>query len=119
MLKLTGAVARYPARALFAGYLLAIVVGGLLLYTPLARRGPATDDRPHISLTDSCFTAASAVCVTGLSVRSTGDYFSGFGQVVVLALIQLGGVGFMTLTTYLGRLLGAVEDLRGRQALSE
>jgi trk system potassium uptake protein TrkH len=119
MLKYTGAVARYPARALFVAYLLAIIVGGLLLYTPLARQYPDSEQRPHITLVDSFFTAASAVCVTGLSVRPTGTYFSSFGHVVILLLIQMGGVGIMTLTTYITRVLGANEDLRARQALSE
>lgn len=115
-MKYTGGLARFPARAMFGTYLLAIVVGGLLLYTPWAQR--STSDEP-ISLVDSLFTATSAVCVTGLAVRSTGDYFSFFGQGVILALIQIGGVGIMTLATFFTKMLGAAETLRERQTLSE
>ena len=116
MIKPTGALARYPARAMFAAYLLGIVVGGLLLYTPWARRADAAG---HITLTDSFFTAASAVCITGLTVRSTGGYFSPFGQVVLLVLVQVGAVGIMTLATYFTKLLGGTDTLRERQTQSQ
>lgn len=104
---------------MFAAYLLAILVGGLLLYTPWARRYEISEAYPSISLVDSFFTATSAVCVTGLSVRSTGNYFSFFGQAVILLLVQIGGVGIMTITTFFTKLLGAGDTLRERQTLSE
>lgn len=116
MVKFTGTLARYPARALFTAYLLAIVGGGLLLWSPWAARSLAA---PRITIVDAFFTAASAVCVTGLTVRPTGSYFSPFGQAVILALIQAGGIGVMTLMTFITRLLGAAENLRERQTLTE
>ncbi len=119
MLKYTGALARFPARAMFGTYLLAIIVGGLLLYTPWARQHEPSAANPHITLVDSFFTATSAVCVTGLSVRPIGDYFSFFGQAVLLLLVQIGGVGIMTMATFLTKLLGAADTLRERQTLSE
>ena len=69
-------MARYPARVLFAGYLAAILIGGSLLTLPAARQPGAEP----IRWLDGVFTAASAVCVTGLTVRSTGQDFTLLGQ---------------------------------------
>jgi trk system potassium uptake protein TrkH len=77
----------------FAGL---IAVGTILLTLPVASRGGS-----WTPLLDALFTATSAVCVTGLVVLDTGTYWSGFGQAVVLGLIQLGGFGFMTSSTFL------------------
>ena len=59
---------------------------------------------------EALFTATSAVCVTGLVVVDTGTYWSGFGQVVILVLIQLGWLGFMTSSTLLLVLIGVRRD---------
>jgi Trk-type K+ transport system membrane component len=75
---------------LVGGFAAAILVGALLLTLPLASAGA------RIGLLDALFTATSAVCVTGLTVRDTGREFSTFGHVVILALIQLGGLGITT-----------------------
>lgn len=72
-----------------------------------------------ISLIDSFFTATSAVCVTGLVVHNTGTYFSQFGQIVILALIQLGGLGIMTLYASLPVLLGRQMKMSQRSAFTE
>ena len=82
-----------PSRVLVFGFALAIVLGGLVLALPVSHRGEP------VALLDAVFTAASAVCVTGLSVADTGTRFSGFGQAVILLLIQLGGVGITTVST--------------------
>lgn len=71
----------------------AIVVGTVLLQLPLAHEGPP------ITWLDALFTATSAVCVTGLIVVDTGTQFSFFGQLVILILIQIGGMGLMTIGT--------------------
>ena len=71
----------------------AIVLGAVLLHLPLS----VTDGA--ISWTDALFTAVSAVCVTGLIVVDTGSFFSPFGQGVILGLIQIGGLGIMTITS--------------------
>src|SRR5215831_16362938 len=91
---------RHPTRLLVGGFAAAILVGALLLTLPLSSAGA------QIGLLDALFTATSAVCVTGLTVRDTGREFSPFGHVVILALIQLGGLGITTLSTALFLVFG-------------
>jgi len=76
-------------------FLIVIIIGTILLSLPLATEG--TDP---ISLTDALFTSTSATCVTGLIVVDTGIKFSSFGELVILLLIQVGGLGIMTLSTF-------------------
>lgn len=85
----------HPGRLLVGGFAATIVLGGLLLSLPVAA------SRQRIGLIDALFTATSAVCVTGLTVRDTGGEFSTFGHAVILALIQLGGLGITTISTAL------------------
>jgi len=75
-------------------FVLAILAGSLLLLLPVCQRDPAT-----LSWTDALFTAASATCVTGLAVVDTGGTFTRTGQVVLLFLMQVGGLGIMSLTS--------------------
>jgi trk system potassium uptake protein TrkH len=99
-----------PAFVLVRGFALLIAVGTLLLTLPLA-----SSDGRWTAIIDALFTATSAVCVTGLVVLDTGTYWSPFGQVVILVLIQLGGLGFMTASTLLLFLLiGRRTGLRDR-----
>ncbi|MBC9176660.1 TrkH family potassium uptake protein [Pseudoroseomonas ludipueritiae] len=91
---------RHPARLLPLAFLLAILLGTALLMLPAARPGPE-----GASLLAAAFTATSAVTVTGLAVRDTGTYWSGFGQAVIVALSQLGGLGIMSGATLLGMLV--------------
>lgn len=91
-----GPLIKYPARVSLLWYLGVILVGGVLLCQPFCAR----PDRQPISFLDAIFTATSATCVTGLAVRSTEFDFSFAGQLVILVLIQLGGIGIMTITTY-------------------
>lgn len=96
------------------GYLLIILAGSLILMLPVsARAGEFT------SFGDSLFTATSAACVTGLVVRDTWHHWSLFGQAVILALIQVGGMGFMTLGVYMAILLRRKIGLRTRGILQE
>ena len=90
-----------PQRLLVASFGGLIAAGTLLLLHPAAT--PA--DRP-IGAVDALFMATSATCVTGLVVRDTGSEFTLFGQLVILALIQLGGIGIMTLSLVILRLFG-------------
>jgi trk system potassium uptake protein len=90
----------HPTRLVPLAFFAAIVVGTLLLLLPIAH----TNDGPVPFMT-ALFTATSAVCVTGLIVVDTQTYWSTFGQVVILALIQIGGLGLMTLATLLGLLM--------------
>ncbi len=115
MAKVVGSLALHPARISFVWYLAVIMLGGVLLTLPVSR---ASDDRP-VSPLDAAFTSTSAVCVTGLAVRSTGHDFSLFGQGVILLLIQLGGIGIMTATTFLTFWLGGRQSLRQRAVLAE
>ncbi|MGD8977524.1 MAG: potassium transporter TrkG [Gammaproteobacteria bacterium] len=94
MSRFVGSLAVYPARALFAWYLLLVLAGAILLSLPVCHRPGLTP----ISLSDALFMATSAACVTGLVVRDVAE-FSLAGQVVLLLLIQLGGIGIMTLAT--------------------
>ncbi len=83
-----------PAQLFVLSFLFLIFSGSSLLMLP-----NATIDG-NISFLDALFTSTSAVCVTGLAVVDTGKYFTVFGQVVILFLIQLGGIGIMTVTSY-------------------
>ncbi len=111
----TGSLVGYPARISFAAYTLTILLGGLVLTLPVARH----PDRPPVSLVDGVFTATSACCVTGLTVRSTLHDFSPFGQAVILALIQLGGLGIMTISTLVAFQLGGQASLRQRAVIAD
>jgi potassium uptake TrkH family protein len=91
----------HPARIVPLAFLAAVVVGTVLLSLPYSTPGPT---RPPV-LT-AAFTTVSAVCVTGLTTVDTATYWSPFGQVVILGLIQVGGFGIMTLATLLGMLVG-------------
>lgn len=91
----------HPGRLIGSSFALAILTGALLLRLPVARAGPGS-----ATWLESMFTATSAVCVTGLITVDTGSYWSPFGQVVILALIQAGGLGIMTLATLVILLVG-------------
>mgnify|MGYP003782176649 CR=1 FL=1 len=86
-----------PEWMLAGSYALLILAGTLLLRLP---RASAMPDRP-IGLLDALFTATSASCVTGLSVRDTGTEFTPLGQVIMMGLIQVGGLGIMTFVAFL------------------
>ncbi len=90
----------------FAG---AIIVGTMLLLLPWATTADA-DTSPM----DALFTATSAVCVTGLAVVDTGTHWTAFGQVIIMLLIQVGGLGIMTLATLAALLISHRLGLRSR-----
>jgi trk system potassium uptake protein TrkH len=100
--------------ALILGFAVLILVGTALLMLPVA-----TTARQGAQLTTALFTATSAVCVTGLVVVDTREYWSAFGEGVILALIQLGGLGFMTSATLLLVLMGRRLSLRQRLATAD
>ena len=79
----------------------AILLGSILLMLPAA-----TADGNGASAGEALFTATSAVCVTGLVVRDTATYWSGFGQAVILLLIQVGGMGVITMAVSIFTLSG-------------
>jgi potassium uptake TrkH family protein len=89
-----------PVQVIAAAFAAGILIGTLVLMLPIARSGPGGAP-PLVAL----FTATSALCVTGLTVVDTATYWSPFGQVVILVLIQIGGFGVMTLASLLGLLI--------------
>ena len=102
-----------PIRILPIGFFLVIVIGTLLLKLPMATRGGS------IGWFDAAFTVTSASCVTGLTVVDTFGYFTDFGHVILLLLIQVGGLGFMTMTTFLFMVMRHQISLRSRVILKE
>ncbi len=100
---------RHPAQFVVAGFAAAVLLGTGLLLLPVSRSATA-----GASVVDALFVATSAVCVTGLSTVDTPVYWSGFGQAVILALIQVGGFGIMSLATLLGLLASDRFGLRNR-----
>jgi len=96
------------------GFLALILLGTVLLALPIAAKSGQS-----IGLFDSLFTSTSAVCVTGLVVVDTGTTFSLFGQIVLIVLIQVGGLGFMVFATMLMVMLGRRLSIRGRMLIRE
>jgi len=96
---------------LIISFLSAILVGAALLMLPFA----AVDGR--LSAIDALFTSTSAICVTGLTVVDTGSRFTFFGKIVILLLIQAGGLGIMTFSVLMFLALGQIPPLRDRWLL--
>lgn len=104
----------HPTQIIIAGFLMLIILGALLLSLPAA-----TVSGKSISFLEACFTSTSAVCVTGLVVVDTGTTFTLFGQAVILLLIQMGGLGFMTITSFVFILVGKRITLSERMIIKE
>jgi trk system potassium uptake protein TrkH len=101
-----------PTKTLILFFLGLIITGVLLLSLPVARSSAG------FSFVTNLFTSVSAVCVTGLSVVNIGEYYSTFGQIVILILVQLGGVGYMFVSTFTMLLFGKI-DLKGRRIMQD
>lgn len=102
------------SRTICLGFLVLISIGTFLLMLPIA-----TADGTWNNFVTALFTATSAVCVTGLIVVDTGSYYSGIGEFFILFLLQIGGLGYMTATTFLLLLLGRRFGLRDRLAIQQ
>ncbi|QOV21950.1 TrkH family potassium uptake protein [Anabaenopsis elenkinii] len=100
------------SRTVCLGFLAVIIVGTILLMMPFSTSSGTWND-PIVAL----FTATSAVCVTGLAVVDTGRDFSFWGQLCILLLAQIGGLGYMTTTTFLIMLVGRKFNLRQKIAI--
>ena len=96
------------------GFLTVIAAGTILLMLPVSSQSGGTT-----GFVTALFTAVSASCVTGLVLVDTATYWSGFGQVVILLLIQIGGLGFMTIATLFSRLLRRRMSIRERGVMAE
>ena len=103
-----------PTRVITVSFLLVILSGTVLLMLPVSSRAGVVT-----SLGDALFTATSATCVTGLVVQDTYLYWSPFGQGVILALIQVGGLGLVTFATFFNLALGRRLGLRGMDVAKE
>ena len=100
---------RSPGQVIVSAFGAGVVIGTVLLLLPISRVGPG--GAPFIT---ALFTATSAICVTGLITVDTATYWSGFGQAVILVLIQVGGLGIMALASLVGLLLFRRMGLRTR-----
>ncbi|WP_435612562.1 TrkH family potassium uptake protein [Streptomyces sp. bgisy159] len=100
-------LATHPARAVVMAFALVTLLGAALLTLPVS-----SADGTATGFVTALFTSTSAVCVTGLAVVDTGGYWSGFGQGVILALIQVGGFGIMTMASLLALLVSGRLRLR-------
>lgn len=103
----------HPTNLLMMSYLAAIAVGTAALMMPGATV------KGYIGVIDALFTATSAVCVTGLIVVDTGTYFTPLGQGVILFLIQIGGLGIMTISVALFQVIGKRVVFQQRMAMQE
>jgi len=101
----------HPTRAVVTGFLIAITVGTGLLLLPISTAGPG-----GANFLQALFTATSSVCVTGLIVVDTPVFWSPFGQVVILLLIQVGGLGIMIFASLIGLALARRMSMRSRAA---
>ncbi|MWC26809.1 TrkH family potassium uptake protein [Paenibacillus sp. MMS18-CY102] len=103
-----------PPRILVTGFALIILLGAVLLSLPISNTSGDS-----LRFIDALFTATSATCVTGLVVVDTGLDFTVFGQIVIIALIQVGGLGFMTMATLIALVLRKRISLKERLILQE
>ena len=99
---------------IISGFVGVILLGALLLMLPVS-----TTEGCITPFNETLFTATSAVCVTGLVVQDTGSYWSGFGQAVILALIQIGGLGVVTVAASFTLLSGRKISLMQRSTMQD
>jgi trk system potassium uptake protein len=114
MVEVIGSIRQYPARVSFLTYFFVISLGAATLRLPISHGGGEP-----ISTLDAVFTATSATCVTGLTVRSTGNEFSWVGQAIILLLIQAGGIGILTITMFVAFGWKSRAGLRERAVVAE
>lgn len=104
----------HPSQTLIFSFIAVILIGTGLLMLPRA-----VIPGKSIHFIDALFTSASAVCVTGLAIFDTGTYFSPFGQTIIMILIQIGGLGIMTLSSFLALFFGQGVGIRERIVLNQ
>lgn len=114
MIKSLESLREQPSKLFVLGFAAVIFLGALLLTLPIA-----TQSGESASLIDALFTATSAVCVTGLVVQDTATYWSIFGQIVIISLIQVGGWGIMTMASLVSLLIGRKISLSSRLLIQE
>ncbi len=102
------------AQTILLGFIILILAGAFLLMLPFSSRSGE-----WTSVTDALFTATSASCVTGLVLYDTWSHWTWFGQLVILSLIQIGGMGVVTMTTVLSKIVGKRLGLQARTTMQE
>ena len=102
------------SQIIILGFAALILIGSLLLMLPVS-----TQDGRSANFSDALFTATSAVCVTGLVVQDTATYWSTFGQAVIIALIQIGGMGVVTVAIAISAFSGKQISLKQRSTMQE
>ena len=102
------------SQIIILGFAILIFLGSLLLMLPFS-----TQDGKGAGFADALFTATSAVCVTGLIVRDTATYWSTFGQTIIIGLIQIGGMGVVTVAVAVSLLSGKQISLKQRSTMQE
>ena len=102
------------SQVIICGFAMAILLGSFLLMLPISVRGEGGASFP-----DALFTAASAICVTGLVVHDTATYWTEFGQAVILLLIQIGGMGVVTVAVSIAMISGRKIGLMQRSIMQE
>lgn len=103
-----------PPKMMILGFGSVILVGALLLMLPIS-----SADGHTTGFINSLFTSTSSVCVTGLTVLDTSIHWSTFGKVVIITLIQIGGLGFMSISALVALILGKKINLRQRLLIKE
>lgn len=103
-----------PFRVIILGFLLVILMGSFLLMLSVS-----TQEGISTSFLDALFTSTSAVCVTGLVIHDTATYWSSFGQFVIILLIQIGGLGVVTVAGAFAILSGRKIGLMQRSTMQE
>lgn len=96
------------------GFAIVILIGGSILSLPIS-----SANGEYTNFLDALFTSTSAVCVTGLVTVDTGTHWNDFGKIVIMLLIETGGLGFMSLSTFVAMILGKKITLRERLIMQE
>lgn len=112
--KLKNKLESNPPGLLVIGFLLIILIGSILLFLPISSKNGTFGN-----YLDCLFISTSSVCVTGLSTVNITEYFNSFGKFIIMILIQIGGLGFMTMATLVALILGKKITLRDRLVIQE
>ena len=103
-----------PVQNILLGYIVLILIGAVLLYLPFSSQSDNNTE-----FIEALFTSASAVSTTGLIVVDTGTHYTIFGQVIILALFQIGGLGYMIIIALISIGIGAKFSINGKKLISE
>ncbi|MBU1078627.1 MAG: TrkH family potassium uptake protein [Spirochaetes bacterium] len=106
-------IASHPAQTIIFSFMSVIILGAILLMMPFS-----SADKSHLGILNALFTSTSAVCVTGLIVVDTAGKFSVYGKLIIMFLIQIGGLGIMILSYFSGFMMGKKYSLEDKMIMS-